>query len=110
MRILRISWVDIVSNRSWIEGAFQLARLGSIKSLTRRAGRFLLRGNFGSSLKDGIVGTQFKDQIGVEEVLETFRLAHADINGLIFMILFQSQEVEVEIVEEMKSPYLIYLF
>jgi hypothetical protein len=104
MRILRISCVDIVS--------IQLVRLGSIifKSLKRKAGRFLLRGNFGSSLKDGIVGTQFKDQIEVEEVLETFRLALADINGLIFKILFQSQEVEVEIGEEMKSPYLIYLF
>jgi hypothetical protein len=61
-----------------------VARLGSVKSLTRRAGRFFLRGNFGPSLKEGIVGTQFEDQIGVEEVLETFRHAPTDIKCLIF--------------------------
>jgi hypothetical protein len=87
-----------------------VARVGLIKSLTRRAGRFLLRGNFVPGLKDGIVRTQFEDQIGAEVVRETFRQALVDINGLIFWIPFQSQEAEDEIGEDKKSPYLIYLF
>jgi hypothetical protein len=70
----------------------------------------LLRGNFGLGLKDGIKGTQFEDHIGAMEVLETFRQAPADINGLIFWIPFQSQEAEDKIGEDKKSTYLIYLF
>jgi hypothetical protein len=49
--------------------------VGSIKSLTRRAKRFLLRGNFGPGLKDGIKGTQVEDQIRALEFLETLRQA-----------------------------------
>jgi hypothetical protein len=85
-----------------------VTRVGSIKSLTRRARRFLLRENFGLGLKDGIVRTQFEDQIGADENLETFRRAPAKISGLIFWIPFQSQEAEEKTGEDKKSPYLIY--
>jgi hypothetical protein len=63
-----------------------------------------------SGLKDGIVGTQFDDQIGADENLETFRHAPAKSMGLIFWIPFQSQEAEEGTHEDKKSPYLIYLF
>lgn len=69
----------------------------------------MLKGNFGLGLKDVIVGTQLKDQIGAEEVLKTLRQALVEIISLIFWIPFQSQEAEEEIRKEMKSPYLIYL-
>ena len=69
-----------------------------------------MRGDFGPGLKDGIVGTQFEDQIRAKEVLETFRQALYDIIDLIFWIPFQSQEAEDEIEEDMKSQYLINLF
>jgi hypothetical protein len=66
--------------------------------------------NFGPGLKDGIVGTQFEDQIGADENLETFRHAPAKSIGLIFWIPFQSQEAEDETGEDKKFSYLIYLF
>jgi hypothetical protein len=69
-----------------------------------------LKENFGLGLKEGIEGTQFEDQIGDDEVLETLRQAPANINCLIFWIPFQSHEANDGIGEEMKSPYLIYLF
>jgi hypothetical protein len=84
--------------------------LESIKSLTRSAGRFLLRLNFGPGLKDGIVGIQFEDQIGADENLEIFKHAPAKSIGLIFWIPFHNQEAEDETGEDKKSPYLTYLF
>jgi hypothetical protein len=65
-------------------GAFQVKRVGSIKSLMRRALQFLLEGNFGRGLKDGREGTQFDVHIEAVEVLETKRQALAEIKGLIF--------------------------
>jgi hypothetical protein len=68
-----------------------------------------LRGNFGPGLKEGIEGTQFEDQIGAAEFLETLRQASTKRNGLIFWIPFHNHETEEEIGEDKKSPYLIYL-
>jgi hypothetical protein len=72
--------------------------------------RCLLRGNFGPGLNVGIMGTQFEDQIGADEFLETLRQAPAKRKGLIFWIPFHNQEAEEEFGEDKKSSYLIYLF
>ena len=56
-----------------MEEAFQRGRLGLIKSLIWREGKFQLEGNFGLGLKEGMEGTQFEDQIEEDDVLETFR-------------------------------------
>jgi hypothetical protein len=89
---LRIAWAEIGSNKDLIAGAFQLERVGSIKSRIRRALGFLLEGNFGKGLKDGREWTQFVVHIEAVEVLETIRQAQHRLKALFFEYLSRSRK------------------
>jgi hypothetical protein len=75
MRIWDISLEDLVSNTEFSVIKFHCVVPGMIKSEMSSDGIFLLCGNFGDGLNEGIVGIQAIVQIGTFEVVETFKQA-----------------------------------
>jgi hypothetical protein len=92
MRIWDISLADVVSKTEFNVIKFHCVVPGIIKFETSSDVIFLLCGYFGVGLNEGIVGIQAVVQIGIFEVVETFKQAPEIRKGLHFCMPFQSQD------------------